>query len=126
MQAEQTGQAERPLADGDVRPPLTALMRQLGLDAQAFVKAEAVFIKERAGEGWSHAMPGVVAIGIAVALLFGAFIAFPLGVMLILADYVGIALSVPIVMVVTTLIGYVLFKYGQRRLKAALKLPEDR
>ena len=126
MQAGSTDEAERPLADGEVRPPLMALVRQLGQDAQTFAKAEAAFIKERVGEGWSHAVPGLAAIGVAVALMFGAFIALPLGVMMIVGEWIGLALAVPLVMGVALLMGFILFKFGQRRLKAALKMPEDR
>ncbi len=126
MQAGQSDEAERPVAEGEVRPPLMALVRQLGQDAQSFAKAETAFLKERVGEGWSHAVPGLAAIGIAVALLFGAFIALPLGVMMIVGEWIGLALAVPLVMGVVALIGLILVKFGQRRLKAALKLPEDR
>lgn len=112
--------------EDDDRPPLPLLIRQLADDARTFAHAEVRYVKSRVGEGWGHAIPGLVAIGVSIALLFGAFIALPLGSMLILADYVGIALSVPIVMGVTALLGMVLLKFGTARLKASLKLPEDR
>ena len=126
MQADPTETPFGTAEDAGERPPLIALVRQLGDDAQAFAKAEAAFIKERVGEGWSHAVPGLAAIGIAVAVVLGAFIALPLGLMMLIGAHLGLALSIPIVMISAALISQLLVKFGQRRLKAAIKMPEDR
>jgi hypothetical protein len=110
----------------DVRPPLSALFRQLGDDAKGFAQAEAAMVKARLGEGWSHAVPALAAIGIAISILFGAFIALPLGIMVALGHEIGFALAIPLVMLVTAMLGYGLIRWGASRLKASLKLPEDR
>lgn len=113
-------------AEADVRPPLAALFRQLADDARVFAVAETQFVKARIGDGWGYAKPGLIAIGVAIALALGVFIALPIGLMLALAPMIGLIWAVLAVTGGGALLAALMIKFGAGRLKASLKLPEDR
>ena len=110
----------------DERPPIGLLIKQLADDAQHFARAETAFLKASVGERWSYALPAFIMIGAGIALALGGLIALPVGLMFILEAYVGRPLAVLIVVAGSILIALAGIKFGIRRLKAALKSPEER
>ncbi len=112
--------------DQDERPAIKALIAQLASDTGDFARAEAVWLREQAGERWSYALPALAMLGAGTALLIAVVIALPLGLMIALAPYAGGFGAVGLVIAAFLLIGACLLRMGSRRIKAALKPPEDR
>lgn len=115
-----------PEAEDAERPPIGDLFSQLTDDVRDFARAETKWAKAQVGERWRYILPAFAMVGIGIAVLTGGFIALPIGLMFILATYTGLALSVPIVVALAALVGLALLKLAGKRIKSALKPPEDR
>lgn len=103
-----------------------ALFGQLRADASVFARAEVSYFKAQAGERAVHARPGLALLVIGLALASGALIALPIGALLLLAPVIGAGLALFAVVGVSLLLAALMLWAGGRRLRSALKKPEDR
>ena len=103
--------------------PLKSLLGELAVDAKAFARAEANYLKASAGARAQYAVPGVVLIMAAVALITGVIIALPVGLLLMLAPIIGAGWAIAAVIAVFLLVGGVLGLIGFKRIKSAMKGP---
>jgi Putative Actinobacterial Holin-X, holin superfamily III len=117
--------AEPPLETQE-RPALSSLLVELTRDARSFATAEVEYLKAQAGERAHFAVPGLIMIGVAVALSMGVLMAVPVGLIWLFAPMIGAGWSTLVVSTVGLLMAMLLFKLGTRRVKAVLKRPEDR
>lgn len=108
------------------RPPVKALFVQLAEDSAHFARSEWAYLREQAGERWHFAQPALVAVGAAIALLFAVAVALPLGLMVALAPVIGPFWAVLAVTLAGLILGGVLLRWASKRLKAAMKKPEER
>lgn len=102
-------------------PGLKALFVQLGDDAKSFARAEADWLKAEAGERAGIAKPAIAAILVGVALLFGAVMAVPVGIMLILAPIIGAGWAMLASIGLFAAIAGLLFLFASQRLKRAFQ-----
>ncbi len=114
--------------DGEPQEKLSIaqMARQLVDDGRAFAEAEVDYLTAQAGERASYAVPGLAMIGAAIALALGSLVAAVVGLMFLLADWVGLGWSLPITLTVFGLICYGLIRAGVTRVKDSLKPREDR
>jgi Putative Actinobacterial Holin-X, holin superfamily III len=103
-----------------------ALIGQLRADASVFARAEVSYYKAQAGERATHARPGLALLVIGLAVACGALIALPVGLVLVLAPVIGAGLALFAVVSVSLLLAALMLWAGGRRLRSALKKPEDR
>jgi uncharacterized membrane protein YqjE len=115
-----------PQVEASERPALSSLLVELTHDARRFAAAEVEYLKAQAGERAHFAVPGLIMIGVAVALAMGVLMAVPVGLIWLFAPMIGAGWSTLAVSVVGVFIATLLFKIGTRRVKAVLKRPEDR
>jgi uncharacterized membrane protein YqjE len=115
-----------PPVDATERPALSSLLVELTHDARSFAAAEVEYLKAQAGERAHFAVPGLIMIGVALALALGVLMAVPVGLIWLFAPMIGTGWSTLAVTVVGMMIVVLLFKLGIRRVKAVLKRPEDR
>jgi Putative Actinobacterial Holin-X, holin superfamily III len=108
------------------RPGLKALAERLGKDAAAFAKAEGTYLKAQLGERADYAKPALFALVTGVALVFGVSTAMPVGVMLVLAPLIGAGWALLATLVLFVVLAALLMRFGAKRIKAALKKPEER
>lgn len=106
--------------------PIKALIGDLTGDAREFARAEAAYLRAQVSERTSYAKPAIFMIGGGVALVLGSLLALPFGLMVVLSPLLTPAGAVAAVTLGLILIGGVLVWAGTRRIKAALKRPEDR
>ena len=107
-------------------PSIAQLARKLVDDARAFAQAEVGYLKAQAGERASYAMPGLAMIGAAIGLATGALVAAVVGMMFLLADYVGLGWSIVVTMVTASGVAFALVRIGTNRIKASLKARDKR
>jgi Putative Actinobacterial Holin-X, holin superfamily III len=112
--------------DDAERPPIKALLGQLVSDTSDFARAEIEFLRLQAGERANYAIPGLIMLGIAVALGFGSIIALLVGLILWLTPIIGAGWSTLLVILVALVITALLFKLGAARLRDATKAKEAR
>jgi uncharacterized membrane protein YqjE len=115
-----------PSIEAQERPALSSLLVELTRDARSFATAEVEYLKAQAGERAHFAVPGLVMIGVALALALGILMAVPVGLIWLFAPMIGAGWSTLAVTLVGLMIAALLFKLGTRRVKAILKRPEDR
>lgn len=108
------------------RPALSSLLVELTHDARSFAAAEVEYLKAQAGERAHFAVPGLIMIGVALALAMGILMAVPIGLIWLFAPMIGAGWSTLAVTLIGLMIAALLFKLGTRRVKAVLKRPEDR
>lgn len=108
------------------RASLSALLVGLTRDASQFAQAEIAYLKAQAGERASYAVPGLIMIGVALALGLGLLSALPIALIWLLVPLVGAGFAFLIVTLVGLATVALLIKLGVRRIKAVLKRPEDR
>ena len=108
------------------RPGLKALAGQLGEDATAFAMAEGAYLKAQLGERADYAKPALAWLGIGIALAFGAWMAIPVGVVLALTPLIGAGWALLATIITFSTLAALLVRFGTRRIKAALKRPEER
>lgn len=108
------------------KPGLKELASQLADDATAFVAAETGYLKAELGERVGYAQPALYAVGFGWAVMIGAMVTLPFGIMMILAPHIGIVWAVVAVTGGSLAIGRLLVMFGMRRLKASLKSREER
>ena len=114
------------LPDTEERLPLAALFGQLASDTSAFAKAEIAWLRAQAGERASYALPGVILIGIAVALAFGTLVALVVGVMMLAATKIALHWAILLVTLAFVAVAAILARSGATRLRKSLKPREDR
>jgi hypothetical protein len=112
--------------DTQERPALSSLLVELTRDAKSFATAEVEYLKVQAGERAHFAVPGLIMIGVAVALAMGVMMTVPVGLIWLLAPLTGAGWATLGVTLAGLAIAAVLLKLGTRRVKAVLKRPEDR
>jgi uncharacterized membrane protein YqjE len=117
--------AEPPI-EAQERPAISSLLVELTRDARSFATAEVEYLKAQAGERAHFAVPGLIMIGVALALATGILMAVPIGLIWLFAPMIGAGWSTLAVTLVGLIIAILLFKLGMRRVKAVLKRPEDR
>ena len=105
---------------------IVALLGQLADDTRSFARAEFVFLKAQAGERVEHAVPGVLAIIIALALAVGVLIAVIVTAMVALAAVWGAMVSVLSVSAGILLTAALGGWWGLRRIRSAMKSREAR
>lgn len=115
------------LIDDPAKPAsIVALLGQLAEDTRSFARAEIVFLKAQAGERVEHAMPGLVAIIMAMTLAIGVLIAVVVTAMVTLAAAWGAIGSILIVSTGTLLTAGLSGWWGIRRMRSAMKSREVR
>lgn len=108
------------------KPGLRELASRLTDDAMAFVVAETNYLKAEFGERAGYARPAVYAVGFGWAMMIGTMITLPLAAIMMLAPRIGIIWAVIAVSGGSLLLGRLLVLFGMRRIRAALKPPEER
>jgi uncharacterized membrane protein YqjE len=108
------------------RPALSSLLVELTRDARSFAIAEVEYLKAQAGERAHFAVPGLIMIGVALAIATGVLMAIPVGLIWLFAPMIGAGWSVLTVTLAGLALAALLLKLGTRRVKAVLKRPEDR
>jgi hypothetical protein len=117
--------AEPPIETQE-RPALSSLLVELTRDARSFATAEVEYLKAQAGERAHFAVPGLIMIGVAIAIAMGVLMAVPVGLIWLFAPMIGAGWATLAVIVGGLLLAALLLKLGTRRVKAVLKRPEDR
>jgi uncharacterized Tic20 family protein len=112
--------------DADIRPGIAQLVGQLADDTRAFASAELAYLKAQAGERAGYAIPGIIAILVAVTLGLAAIIAVIIGIMLALAPVIGAGWAVFAVTMGALLIALLTGWWGAIRLRKATKPREHR
>lgn len=112
--------------DGADPASIKAMVSQLVDDTRSFAQAEVAYFRAEAGERAHHAVPGLAAIGAAIALLMGALIALLVGVMLWLSAALGPGLAILIVFAASLLLAFLAFKFGAARVRSATIARENR
>jgi protein-S-isoprenylcysteine O-methyltransferase Ste14 len=115
-----------PPVDTQERPALSSLLVELTRDVKNFATAEVEYLKAQAGERAHFAVPGLIMIGVALALAMGVTMAVPVGLIWLLAPVIGAGWATLAVTLAGLAIAAILLKFGTRRVKAVLKRPEDR
>lgn len=105
---------------------LVALLGQLAGDTRDFARAEIAFLKAQTGERVGHALPGVVAILIAVTMAFALIVAIIVTAMITLTAIWGAALAILAVSIAVLLICGLAGWWGAGRIRNALKAREVR
>lgn len=118
--------SESPEQTSSERASLSTLLVELTRDAGQFAQAEIAYLKAQAGERASYAVPGLIMIGVAIALGLGLVSALPVGLVWLLAPLIGNGYALLIVTLVGLATIALLIKLGVRRIKAVLKKPADR
>ena len=80
-------------------------------------------MKASAGARAQYAVPGVVLLVTALALVTGVVVALPVGLLLILAPIIGAGWAIAAVFAAFLLVGGVLGLIGFKRIKSAMKGP---
>ena len=112
--------------DAPERPTLSTLLVELTRDARSFAAAEVAYLKAQAGERAHFAVPGLIMVGIAIAIGMGILIAVPIGFVLLLTPMIGAGWAMAGVTGTGLGMAALLLKFGVRRIKAVLKRPEER
>ncbi len=118
-----------PISASEDAPPangIGALFGQLRSDAVVFAKAEVALAKAKAGERAHYARPGLAMLLIGLALSSGVLVAVPVGALMWLAPKLGVGWALLLVISVSLLFAAALLWAGGRRLRAALRTPEER
>lgn len=115
-----------PQVEAPERPALSSLLVELTHDARNFAAAEVEYLKAQVGERAHFAVPGLIMIGVAVALGMGVLMAVPVALIWFITPMIGTGWATLTITTVGLLIAVLLFKLGTRRVKAVLKRPEDR
>lgn len=101
-------------------PGIKALLEQLADDTRSFARAEIGYLKAQAGERAGYALPGLVMIGVAIALAFGTIVALLVGLTFWLSIAVGPGWALLIVTGLAMIIAWLLVRFGAARLKASI------
>jgi Putative Actinobacterial Holin-X, holin superfamily III len=108
------------------QPTLVALLGQLADDTREFARAEIAFLKAQTGERVGHAVPGVVAILVAVTMAFALIVAIIVTAMMALAAIWGAVIAILAVSTAVLLIAGFVGWWGTGRVRGALKAREVR
>lgn len=126
---------QTPRADDPAESSIGDLFHQLVDDGRAFVAAEANLYKQIATYRAGKAKNGIIALVAGGLLAYAALIAFLVGLVMGLADFMGPVLGGLVVLAVTGGVAFLLIRYGagkvsalggDREEKAALKRGEQR
>jgi Putative Actinobacterial Holin-X, holin superfamily III len=121
-----TDTADPELPETPEKPTFSDLLGELSRDATNFARAEVDYLRAQAGERAHHAVPGLIMIGVAIALVSGVTMAVPVGLILLFAPLIGTGWAITVVSVTGVLIAVLLYHLGLRRMRTVLKRPEDR
>lgn len=102
------------------------LVHQLVADGRALVGAEVNLYKQIAAYRAGKAKNGVIALVAGGFLAYAGLIAFLVGVVIGLADLVGPVFGGLIVLAVTGIIAFLLFRYGASKMTALSGDPEEK
>jgi hypothetical protein len=105
---------------------IVALLGQLAGDTKDFARAEVAFLKAQTGERVGHAIPGIVAILVAITMGFGLIVATIVAAMIVLEAIWGAAWAIIAVTVAVSALSAVTGWWGTRRIRSALKSREVR
>lgn len=108
------------------KPAVSALLGELASDAKGFARAEAAYLRAQVGERTAYAKPAVAMIGVGAGIIVGVAIALPIGLMLALVPIVGALAALALITVPGAGLGALLLLWGVRRIRAAIKSPEQR
>lgn len=108
------------------QPTLAALLGQLADDTRNFARAEIAFLKAQTGERVGHAVPGVIAILVAVTMAFALIVAIIVTAMIALAAVWGVGIAIAAVSVAVLLLSGIAVWWGSGRIRNALKAREVR
>jgi Putative Actinobacterial Holin-X, holin superfamily III len=115
-----------PQVEAPERPALSRLLLELMNDARNFATVELAYLKAQADERAHFAVPGLIMIGVAIALGMGVLMALPVGLIWLFAPIIGAGWAILAVTGIGLGTTALLLKIGARRVKAVLKRPEDR
>jgi hypothetical protein len=115
-----------PRADNPADNSIGDLFQQLIDDGRSLVSAEVNLYKQIALSRTSKAKNGIIALVAAGFLAYAGLIAFLVGVVMGLADFLGPVLGGLIVLAVTGIIAYILVQYGLSRMGALGGDPEEK
>jgi hypothetical protein len=124
-----------PRADNPADESIGDLFHQLVDDGRSLVGAEVNLYKQIALARAGKAKNGIIALAAAGFLAYAGLIAFLVGVVMGLADFLGPVLGGAVVLAVTGIVAYVLVQYGLSKVgalsgdadeKAALQAGERR
>jgi hypothetical protein len=126
---------QTPRADNPAEESIGDLFHQLVDDGRTLVGAEVNLYRQIALSRASKAKNGIIALAAAGFLAYAGLIAFLVGVVMGLADFLGPVLGGLVVLAVTGIVAYILVQYGLSKVgalsgdteeKAALKAGETR
>ena len=126
---------QTPRADDPADSSIGDLFHQLVDDGRAFVTAEANLYKQIAAYRAGKAKNGIAALVAGALLAYAALIAFLVGLVMGLADFMGPVLGGLVVLAVSGGVAFLLIRYGADKMsalggdaeeKAALKRGEQR
>lgn len=106
-------------------PGVKVLLDQLVTDTREFALAEIAWAKAEAGARARIAIPGLILIITAIALVFGLIIAGLLGAMFALAPLIGLGWSVLATILAGLLIAFSIAKIGSARLSRAFRVEKS-
>lgn len=102
------------------------LFHQLVDDGRSFARAEANLYKQIALYRAGKARNGIIALAAGGLLAYAALIAFMVGLVMGLADIVGPVAGGLIVLAVTGIVAFVLFRYGAGKMAALSGDPDEK
>jgi Putative Actinobacterial Holin-X, holin superfamily III len=108
------------------KPTIKMLLGQLANDTSDFARAEIDYLRAQAGERASFALPGLLMVGVAAALGFGAIIALLIGLIWLIGERLGMGWALLIVIGAAIASTVLLGQMGAARLRNALKARDDR
>ncbi len=114
-----------PPSDAD-KPTIKTLLGQLANDTSDFARAEIDYLRAQAGERASYALPGLIMLGLAASLGFGAIVALLVGLCFWLAVSMGTGWAVLIIVGGAAVLALILARIGAQRIGHSLKARADR
>lgn len=112
--------------DPGLKPTLAGLIGQLAGDTREFARAEVHFLKVQLGERSNHALPGLIAILVALTLAFAALVAVVVVSAIALAAIWGMAVAIIVVTGAVLAISALLLWWGSHRIGRAFKSRDKR
>lgn len=115
-----------PRPDDPADSSIGDLFHQLVDDGRSFARAEANLYKQIALYRAGKAKSGLIALGAGAVLGLGGFVAFLVGLVMGLADLIGPVAAGLVVLAVTGIVAFLLFRYGAGKMAALSGDPEEK